>query len=270
MRTGPQGLPEPAVKGRQTFRVVGVGVVLAYFMVNSLLSHRSQVCGPAFTHGSRRGDAVALTFDDGPNEPFTGRILDILKAYQAKATFFLVGENVLQFPEAVRREVADGMEIGNHSYNHGTLIAESNSSLLWQITQTQETIEKVAGVTPSWFRPPRGFRDPRLSVYTKRNDLAIAEWSNMPRDWTCPGTEVIVKRTLEKLKPGDIILLHDGKTVYVGGDRSQTVEALPLILEGIRARGLRCVTLSELAAGGGRGLKTYRRLLKDGEVSPAN
>ena len=254
------------MRGRQTFHVVGAGVVLAYFMVNSLLSHRSQVCGPAFTHGNRRGGAVALTFDDGPNEPYTGRILDILNAYGVKATFFLIGENVLQFPETVRREVRDGMEIGNHSFNHETVIAESNSNLLWQITRTQETIAQVAGVTPTWFRPPRGFRDPRLSLYTKRNDLAVAEWSNMPRDWTCPGTDVIVKRTLDRLKPGDIILLHDGKTVYVGGDRSQTVEALPLILEGIRARGLRCVTLSELAEGGGRGLKTYRSLVKGGEI----
>jgi peptidoglycan/xylan/chitin deacetylase (PgdA/CDA1 family) len=258
------------VRGRQSLHVVGVGVVLAYFMVNSLLSHTSQVCGPAFTHGNRKGDAVAITFDDGPNEPYTGQILDVLEAYHAKATFFLIGENVLQFPGTVRREVCAGMEIGNHSFNHQMVITESNANLLWQITQTQETIGQVAGVTPAWFRPPRGFRDPRLSVYTKRNDLAVAEWSNMPRDWTCPGTEVIVKRTLDKLKPGDIILLHDGKTVYVGGDRSQTVEALPAILEGIRARGLRCVTLSELASGGGRGLKTFRRLQKDGEVSPSD
>lgn len=206
---------------------------------------------------------VALTFDDGPNDPYTTQILDILKARGAKATFFLIGENALQFPDTVRREAAEGMEIGNHTYNHGSMVRAMNQTLDWQIDKTQETLKKLVGFEPRWFRPPHGFRDPRLFSRTRRDDLAVAEWSNMPRDWTRPGTDVIVKRTLGKLEPGDIILLHDGMTVYVGGDRSQTVAALPRILDGIQARGLRCVTLSELAANGGRGLKDYRQLERE-------
>lgn len=251
------------------FHFVGVGIVLAYFLVNSALSYRSQLYGPAFTHGSRKGDAVALTFDDGPNEPYTSQILEVLRAKGVKATFFIVGENALQFPGTVRREVADGMEIGNHTFTHGSMVRAMNNTIEWQIDRTQETIKDIAGIEPRWFRPPHGFRDPRLFSMTRHDDLAVVEWSNMPRDWTCPGTDVIVQRTLEKLKAGDIILLHDGRTVYVGADRSQTVAALPRIIDGIRAKGLRCVTLSELAAGGGRGLRGYRRMAGDARDSNA-
>ena len=242
--------------------MIGPGFVVLWFALHSMLSPKSQVCGPAFTHGSRHGNLVAITFDDGPNEPYTGRILDTLQARGVKATFFIIGENALQFPDTVRREQALGMEIGNHSYNHNILLHESGKEVAWQITQTQDTIERITGMRPVWFRPPHGFRDPRLFPKTRRFDLAVAEWSNMPKDWTRPGTAVIVKRTLDKLKPGDIILLHDGDSVYVGGDRSQTVEALPAILDGIAARGLTPVTLSELAKAGGRGLKDYTRLEK--------
>lgn len=179
--------------------------------------------------------------------------------------FHFIGENALQFPDTVRREVAEGMEIGNHTYNHGSTVRTTNQTLDWQTDMTQETLKRLVGFEPRWFRPPHGFRDPRLFSRTRRDDLAVAEWSNMPRDWTRPGTDVIVKRTLDKLEPGDIILLHDGMTVYLGGDRSQTVAALPRILDGIQARGLRCVTLSELAANGGRGLRDYRRFERNKE-----
>ncbi len=256
---------EDTEAGIVRFHFVEVAVILATLWAHSVLSHRSQVFGPAFTHGDRNGDMVALTFDDGPNDPYTTQILDILKARGVKATFFIVGENAMQFPDAVRREVAEGMEIGNHTYNHGSVVRAQSHTIEWQIDETQETLQRIAGVQPKWFRPPHGFRDPRLFSKTRHKDLVVAEWSNMPRDWTRPGTEVIVERTLEKLKPGDIILLHDGANVYVGGDRSQTVAALPRIIDGIQARGLRCVTLSELAASGGRGLKDYRRLGRDRE-----
>ncbi len=254
----------PAVR----FHFVEVAVLVAYLFVHSTLSPRSQLFGPAFIHGDRKGDMVALTFDDGPNEPYTGQILNILKARGVKATFFVIGENALQFPDAVRREAAEGMEIGNHSYNHGSMVRARNATIDWQINQTQEVIQRLVGFEPIWFRPPHGFRDVRLFSKTRHDDLAVVEWSNMPRDWTRPGADVIVERTLRHLKPGDIILLHDGDNVYVGGDRSQTVAALPHIIDGIQARGLRCVTLSELAARGGRGLRDYRRIEEKEEREP--
>ncbi|MGC8762227.1 MAG: polysaccharide deacetylase family protein [Acidobacteriota bacterium] len=241
------------------FHVVGAGLAVLWLLSRSVLSPSSQVLGPAFTHGDRRGPEVALTFDDGPNEPYTGQILDILEARGVKATFFLVGENVRRYPGTVRREAALGMELGNHTMHHATLVGRPGPAIFREIADAQETIEEASGVTPVWFRPPHGFRDPRLFRQAGRLGLAVAEWSVMPKDWTAPGMPAIVQRVLNAVRPGDIILLHDGVNA-VGGDRRETVEALPYILDGLQARGLKPVTLSQLAASGGRGLRGYRKL----------
>jgi peptidoglycan/xylan/chitin deacetylase (PgdA/CDA1 family) len=233
-------------------------VVLVALAVHSLFSPRSQLFGPVFTHGSRQGSLVALTFDDGPNEPYTGQVLDILEARGVRATFFLVGENALRHPDTVRRQKALGMEIGNHGFDHRVLAGQQESELQRQVAQTQRVLEELTSAAPVWFRPPKGFRGPGLFAQTRRCGLAVAEWSNMPKDWTRPGASVIARRVLDRLRPGDIVLLHDGERNTAGADRSQTVEALPLILDGIEARGLRAVTLTELAAEGGRGLRDYR------------
>lgn len=241
------------------FHLAGVAFVLLGLLSNSLLSPSSQVLGPVFTHGDRKVPKVALTFDDGPNEPFTGQILDVLEARGVKATFFLVGENVRRFPDTVRREAALGMEVGNHTMHHANLVGRPGSAIFREIVEAQEAIEKTCGEQPVWFRPPHGFRDPRLFRQTRRLHLAVAEWSVMPKDWTVPGMPAIVQRVLNAVKPGDIILLHDGVNASEG-DRSETVMALPYILDGLQARGLKPVTLSELAASGGRGLRGYRTL----------
>ncbi len=264
MRIGSYKIQGVTSRKRPTFYFFGPGLLILYLAVHALLSPRSQFCGPAFTHGNRHGDDVALTFDDGPNEPYTDQILAILEDRGVKATFFVVGENALRYPDALRREVRDGMEIGNHSYSHPYMIPEKSSTMFWQIQKTQAIIEQIADIRPEWFRPPHGFRDPRLFRQTRRLDLTVVEWSNMPRDWTRPGVDVIIQRTLNNLRPGDIILLHDGDNVIHGGDRSQTVAALPFILDGLKARGLRPVTLSQLAGGGGRGLRDYRKFQSEG------
>ena len=246
--------------GQRRFWLLGPGIVVLFLAARAMLSPGSQMCGPVFVHGDRRGDCVALTFDDGPSEPYTGQVLDILQARGVKATFFLVGENALRFPDSVRREAALGMEIGNHSMTHPNMILRRPSSVFWEVAQTESILETLTGIRPRWFRPPHGFRDPRLFQQTRRLDLPVAGWSNMPKDWTTPGMDVIVQRVLNQLKPGDIILLHDGENAMAGGDRSQTVRALPYILDGIAARGLKPVTLSELARKGGLGLRDYRRM----------
>ena len=119
-----------------------------------------------------------------------------------KATFFLIGVNALTYPDAVRRIASEGHEIGNHTFTHPYMIREGGETMLSQIEETNKAIEEVAGVAPHWFRPPHGFRDPRLFPKTRRMGLEVVEWSNMPRDWTRPGTDVIVKRTLKELLRG--------------------------------------------------------------------
>lgn len=240
------------------FHFIGFGILFAAAIFHATLSPRSTLWGPVLVHGDRKGNLVAVTFDDGPNEPYTSQILDILKKRGVKATFFLIGVNAWTYPDDVRRIAAEGHEIGSHTFSHPYMIKESGATMLSQIEEGNRAIEEVAGVTPRWFRPPHGFRDPRLFPKTRRMGLDVVEWSNMPRDWTRPGTDVIVKRTLKDLKPGDIILLHDGANTFHGGDRSETVAALPRILDAIAARGLRPVTLTQLVeAPGSKGYRNY-------------
>lgn len=248
------------MKKQTRFHAIGIGIFLIFLAARATMSPRSHLWGPIFDHASRKSPYVAITFDDGPNEPYTSEILAVLKRYHVRATFFLIGENALTYPGTVRKILADGNEIGNHTFSHPHLPDERGSAILWQIDHTEDVLDQISGVRPIWFRPPYGFRDPRLFPKTHREGLRVVEWSNMPRDWTRPGTKVIVKRTLEHLKPGDIILLHDGDNTIHGGDRSQTVAALPAIIQGIEARGLTPVTISQLAESTRR--KKYIRFLE--------
>jgi len=208
----------------------------------------------------RTGDQpglVALTFDDGPDATWTPRILDILRKENVPAAFFIIGENGQENPALVRRIVAEGHDIGNHSYTHPNLGEMPGRITDLELTATERLIESLTGRSTILFRPPYfGDAEPTTSDEVE----PIVRASNLgyltvglhvdPDDWATPGTDEIVKRTVEGItskstdfdQRGQIVLLHDG-----GGDREQTVEALPKIIETLRARGYRFVTVSELA-----------------------
>lgn len=183
---------------------------------------------------------VALTFDDGPS-PYTAPILTVLASYRAHATFFEIGEQVGPFASTVRSIVRAGDEIGNHTYTHADLLYLSNAAAETQIQETQTAIFHAAAVTPRWFRPPGGFVDARIIQLASSLGLHSTLWSVDPRDWSLPGTGAIVQNVLANTRPGSVILLHDG-----GGNRSQTLAALPIILHTLRAEGYGFVTVSEL------------------------
>jgi peptidoglycan/xylan/chitin deacetylase (PgdA/CDA1 family) len=183
---------------------------------------------------------VALTFDDGPSS-YTPPILAVLRAFRAHATFFAIGRQVLQDPALVRAEVSAGDEVGNHTYTHADLLYLSNQSIRMQLIQTQEAIHAAAGITPVWFHPPDGAIDLRVAAVAASLGLRPVLWSVDPRDWSRPGTSAIIQRVLAAVRPGGIILLHDG-----GGDRSQTVAALSIILRALQAEGYRFLTVSGL------------------------
>jgi peptidoglycan/xylan/chitin deacetylase (PgdA/CDA1 family) len=188
---------------------------------------------------------VALTFDDGPS-PYTPTILSILRRYRAHATFFVVGREVQRYPELVRAEHLAGDEIGNHTYTHADLQYLTDSGIASQIESTQAAVHSAAGVEPAWMRPPYGAVDLRVAGVAASLGLQTILWSVDPRDWSLPGPEAIVTRVLAAVQPGSVVIMHDG-----GGDRSQTAEALLSILDSLRARGYRFLTLSELFAAGG-------------------
>ncbi len=205
---------------------------------------------PALYHqGAADKTKVALTFDDGPDPTWTPRILDVLKARGLKATFFLIGRNVEDHPDLVRRIIAEGHEIGNHTYTHGNLAEMPEWRQRLELGSTERLIEAETGRSTTLFRPPYD-ADATPTDVAQLAPLAFAERELGytvvleridPQDWARPGADVIVQRVKEQRREGSIILLHDA-----GGDRSQTLTALPRILDWLAERGDSVVPMSEL------------------------
>jgi peptidoglycan-N-acetylglucosamine deacetylase len=204
---------------------------------------------PTLYHqGAGSEHQVAITFDDGPDPEWTPKILDILKAAKVKAAFFLVGVNAEKYPGLVKRIVNEGHEIGNHTYYHPNLSLAWPEHVRLELNATQLLIETITGRSTTLFRPPYA-ADGQPSQMSDLIPLQIADelgylvvLENIdPQDWAKPGADIILQRVKQQRRDGSIILLHDA-----GGDRSQTVEALPEILDWLHARGDTIVPLSSL------------------------
>ncbi|UUZ81653.1 polysaccharide deacetylase family protein [Paenibacillus sp. P26] len=188
---------------------------------------------------------IAITFDDGPNPVYTPQILDLLKQYNAKATFFVLGKRVQMYPAIAIREVNEGHEIANHTFDHHFLKNYPAQKLVDEIRQTQEVIFDITEQMPHVFRPPGGFYNDALLDSMKEDKLTVVMWSwyQDTRDWRKPGVDKIVSQVLSNVHNGDIILFHD-----LQGDCSQTVEALKRILPELQRRGYQFLTVSDLIA----------------------
>lgn len=186
---------------------------------------------------------VALTFDDGPSPTFTPQILDTLAKYQAKATFFVIGEHAEKYPEIIKRQAEEGHEIANHTYNHHYDLTVNPANLKRELKQTANTIFSITGYYPSLFRPVGGYYDETIINTAIKNGYQIIMWSwhQDTKDWTRPGANKIAHSVTSDTQPGDIVLMHDS-----GGDRTQTVQALDKILATLKKEGYECVTVSEL------------------------
>jgi peptidoglycan/xylan/chitin deacetylase (PgdA/CDA1 family) len=207
---------------------------------------RSQVYGRIVVHGPRSQKVVALTFDDGPNEPYTSEIQDILDSYGIKATFFETAENVEYYPQTTERLLADGQVIGNHSYDHSRL-ATAVDFRYREVDQAQSVFQSVTGLAPTLFRPPYGFHTPWQMRTVSDARMITVNWDIEGLDWQKDATaDSIADRVLSGVQPGSIILLHDGDETQHFTSRAPTVEALPRIIETLRARGYRFVTVPQL------------------------
>lgn len=196
------------------------------------------VYGPTTGKQPRR---VALTFDDGPNPPTTDRILALLKRYDARATFFVLGQGVAPLADCARRVVASGSEIGIHSWHHDWYTRRGSTWLRADIARCQKALS-TAGLPPArWLRPPYGAHNARIDAVIRSMGLSVAMWDVDPFDWRRPGAAIIHRRVVSRVHNGDVVLLHDG-----GGSRSQTIAALEMILKTLSARGYSFVTMSEL------------------------
>jgi len=207
--------------------------------MDDLIANGSDSVGsPFLMRGARRTKKVALTFDDGPSPGVTNRVLETLAKYKIRATFFMIGQRVLESPGLAKEVHAAGHELANHSFTHPTLGGLSVDRVTSELHQCQNAIEKSTGVKPSWFRPPYGsFRTSQGSI-ARKEQLSIVIWSVDPRDWSRPGARAIQERVLGSTSGGDIILCHDL--------HSQTADAAPGMIEGLLERGFEPCTLSDL------------------------
>jgi len=198
-----------------------------------LLDHRTDVPCPS-------GPCVALTFDDGPSSEITPQVLDILRDKDAKATFFLVGRKVEQHPDLARRMAREGHAIGNHTYSHPPLFCFlSPRRLREEIERAQEAIGRVTGAAPRHFRSPVGLRHPILKLALRRAALDLVLWRLRTYDTLSPKPEALRRRILDRVRPGAIVLLHDRR----GPGAAAMLAALPDVIDGLRARGYRLVTV---------------------------
>jgi peptidoglycan/xylan/chitin deacetylase (PgdA/CDA1 family) len=185
------------------------------------------------------GPYIAMTFDDGPNPVLTPKLLDLLAEHHIKATFFVIGQNVIEHPEIVARAVQEGHEIGNHSWSHPNLGRMSDETVRLQLRRTEEAVQSAAGVRPVLMRPPYGSITPRQKRWIHAEfGYDIILWNVDPLDWKRPGPTTIFSRILKETRPGSIVLSHD---IHPG-----TIEAMPATLSQLEAKGFKFVTVSEL------------------------
>ncbi|TDE23960.1 polysaccharide deacetylase family protein [Nonomuraea mesophila] len=183
---------------------------------------------------------VALTFDDGPGK-YAGKLLDTLKKYDVKATFFLEGQYVKSRPSYVKRMVAEGHELGNHSYTHPDFRKVEKWDVRAEIKKTQEAVKKAAGVEPKLLRPPYGMVDLQVSDVATEFGMPIILWTGGNEDWSSKNATAIKKKSMEVAKPGSIVLMHD----WV----KQTVDSMPSIVKSLKKKGYHLVTVSEVLKG---------------------
>jgi peptidoglycan/xylan/chitin deacetylase (PgdA/CDA1 family) len=193
-------------------------------------------------HGNPAERMVALTFDDGPSGR-TPAILRVLANHHAHATFFVVGRATRGMEPVLRHMAASGNELADHTYSHANLLALHAPGRTKQLRWTKTLVERATGVPPRFFRPPYGATGPAVNRLGRGLGMMPVLWSVDSRDWQLPGTKAIVQRVLRNVQPGSIVLMHDG-----GGDRQETLRALPAILRALESRHLKAVTLSELFA----------------------
>jgi peptidoglycan-N-acetylglucosamine deacetylase len=190
---------------------------------------------------------VALTFDDGPDPLYTPQVLQLLDVYQVKATFFLLGRQAEAYPDLVRQMKAKGHTLGNHSFSHPfNLSLMPREEIRREILRGQEALFRITGEYPALFRSPLGWVSEDLIAVCQELNLPIINGSVKASDVALPGVEYIVSAVVDYVKPGDIIILHDAGGFGFYKNRSQTLEALPLILEKLRQQGYTMVTLPAL------------------------
>jgi peptidoglycan-N-acetylglucosamine deacetylase len=223
------------------FALLGVSVIGG--AIHGAFHRNSVLFGPTLGRIPSDRKVVALTFDDGPNPDATPLILDTLREKGVRATFFVLGSHAERWPELVQRISHDGHQLGNHGYFHRKLHFKSPFYVSRDIKLGIRAIKRAGAPAPRLFRAPHGFRSPWTTPIANSYGERTVGWSLGVWDSDRPGVDEIVRRTMEGVEPGSIILLHDGDGYNPDGDRTQTAAALPIIIDRLKEQGYEFATL---------------------------
>jgi peptidoglycan/xylan/chitin deacetylase (PgdA/CDA1 family) len=224
------------------------GAAVAAAVGYQSMAPTGQWYGQTFTGLKRGSRQIALTYDDGPNDPHTLRLLEVLAKHAAKATFFLIGRYVRHRPDIALEIVKSGHSVGNHTFTHPLLIFKSDAEIRKELSECHAALSDAVGEHSNLFRPPFGGRRPAVLRIARELGLEPVMWSVTGYDWNAPSVEVIERKVTKQIRGGDVVLLHDGGHAQLGADRSQTVLATDHLLTRCKAEGYEFVTISEMMA----------------------
>jgi peptidoglycan/xylan/chitin deacetylase (PgdA/CDA1 family) len=199
-----------------------------------------------FLKNPAANDAIALTFDDGPCVTATPDILDLLKEHAVVATFFMIGERVRRHPDLTRRVFHEGHQIANHSDGHVAFRSLVPSVCKKEMEKAEETFRSIMGVAPRFYRPPKGLINRHVVRALSGAGYYVATWSSMPGDYFRWHTVPWIAKRLAKVRPGDIVVLHDGLGLRPEPDRRRTLSILPEFIRGMKMQGIRFVSMADL------------------------
>jgi peptidoglycan/xylan/chitin deacetylase (PgdA/CDA1 family) len=221
---------------------IGVAAAAGY----QSMAPTGQWYGRTFTGLPRGSKKIALTYDDGPNDPHTLRLLEVMAKHNVQATFFLIGSYVQQRPDIARAVAAAGHVIGNHTFTHPLLTFQSASETRAQLLDCRHALEDAVGKHSNLFRPPFGGRRPATLRIARDLGLEPVMWNVTGYDWSAPPAAQIEKKVAKQMRGGDVILLHDGGHKAMGADRAQTVIATDNLVQRYRDQGFDFVTVQEM------------------------
>ncbi len=231
--------------------IAGAAAAGAVSLGYQSMSPTGQWFGHAFFGPPGARKDLALTFDDGPNDPYTLRLLDVLGKHDVKATFFLIGRYVMQRPDIAREIAQRGHVIGNHTFTHPLLIFQPAARIRQEILQCREAISDAVGKHSNLFRPPWGGRRPGVfgpGVFSIARQLGLEPvmWNVTGYDWDAPSVEYIEQKVARKIRSAAVVLLHDGGHAAFGTDRSKTVEAVDRLIARFKSEGRGFATIPQM------------------------
>jgi len=202
--------------------------------------------GRPFTGLPQGTKQLALTYDDGPNDPHTLRLLEVLAKHDVHATFFLIGRYVRQRPEIAREIAQAGHVVGNHTFSHPLLVFKSAAEIRQELSDSRSALQEVVGEHSILFRPPFGGRRPAVLGIARQMGFEPIMWNVTGFDWNAPPSGVIEQKVSKQIRGGDVILLHDGGHKQMGADRSQTVLATGRLIERYKGEGCEFATIPQM------------------------